>query len=470
MRLEITTVVGTIDLGVISGQKGDKGEPGPGADVTGAQIEAARVAAQAAALEAAERVAGVVPAAQQAARDTLIEHPEVVQEAATAAAQKALEGEGLLTREDAPDLADGELGIKLDGDEVYGMRWKRDGSGAQFAGGTYEQLDADDEWAWKVSFADPDGRRRIGMGIRKDGTRYPDFDQLMADVARTTPVVRWGDSLTQDSEPTETDLEALLDRPVLTFGWGGRTPAQVAARQGGAPALVTAVTGNTIPAAGSVTMTLDRLPGIIATLSVEGEVLGVRGTMLITGTSGETAQATFTRTTPGLPVPVPLNTAGTVVIPTAFQTGERYRDCWPIIGCGRNGANVTSNHAPTVTAIRAMLDYAGPIARRHALVWDVPPDATEPYASAARAPIDALNTLIREAFPTVYVPVYAMLRSAELMTSIGVNPTAQDTTDIANGVTPTSLRRDSLHLNESGYKALNRIVHRTYLSKGWATA
>ena len=40
----------------------------------------------------------------------------------------------------------------------------------------------------------------------------------------------------------------------------------------------------------------------------------------------------------------------------------------------------------------------------------------------------------------------------------GITPTAQDLTDIANGIPPTSLRNDATHYNETGQKFIAKFV------------
>lgn len=50
---------------------------------------------------------------------------------------------------------------------------------------------------------------------------------------------------------------------------------------------------------------------------------------------------------------------------------------------------------------------------------------------------------------------------------VGEYPTAQDTQDIQNGIIPTSLRADAVHLNVAGYKTFARICYENIIKNVW---
>lgn len=50
---------------------------------------------------------------------------------------------------------------------------------------------------------------------------------------------------------------------------------------------------------------------------------------------------------------------------------------------------------------------------------------------------------------------------------IGYTPTTQDNTDIANGVWPTGLRSDAIHLNDFGYRIIGIRIADKINSFGW---
>src|ERR1043165_4079862 len=76
--------------------------------------------------------------------------------------------------------------------------------------------------------------------------------------AASSSIVTWGDSLTwggQSSSRDTTypaDLGRLLARTVFNAGVGGQTSSEIAARQGGAPALL-GFEGNLLPPIGKAT-------------------------------------------------------------------------------------------------------------------------------------------------------------------------------------------------------------------------
>ena len=53
------------------------------------------------------------------------------------------------------------------------------------------------------------------------------------------------------------------------------------------------------------------------------------------------------------------------------------------------------------------------------------------------------------------------------LSDAGITPTAQDTTDIANGTIPTSLRSDTVHLNASGYTVVGNYLYKLIQENGW---
>lgn len=308
-----------------------------------------------------------------------------------------------------------------------------------------EALDAYSGWRWAFMYAD----REIALGQRTDGTFYPDTAGGSGGGAVTVdPVVIWGDSMTQGWTTSHLSA-ALAGRPVTAQGIGGQDADNIAARQGGAPTLIT-VPGDVIPASGTVTATVTVGLGSGATAGV---LQGVAGTL---------DAGVFTRTTPGMPVSCPPG--------SPFQTGHSFRNHWPIFWAGRNTYKTAEERTDLLAKTAAMMAWTN--RRDRALVLSVPPWADEylggPFSST-RVNLNLTNTMLRDAWPGHYLDLAAMLRRATTLEAVGITPTAQDLTDIANDVTPSSFRApgDPGHWNDAAYQAAALLIAMTYASKGW---
>lgn len=325
-------------------------------------------------------------------------------------------------------------------------------------------------WRWYVMYS---GNREVAMGQRANGLFYPDTlnGGGSSGGGSSTNTVLWGDSLTE--RWASLNMLTLPGRTVIGQGIGGQTSYQIAARQGGAPARVT--TDIIIPTSGSVSFTLDRRLRSDTTTTTKVVIAGVAGVFISTGpvTANPDAwcQGTFTPTTyPASPVPA---LAGTPV-----QSGFDYRSAWPILRYGRNNFKQSGTTQPNggtdtpdqiVADLQASLVWMTDDARAHALILSIPPWVGEPYGSSLRAKLDAANNAIRDAFPTMWFDDSAILRNTDVMAAYGFTPTSQDSTDISNGYTPTSLRSDDGHFNASGYTIINALINAQYVVRGWVT-
>lgn len=273
-----------------------------------------------------------------------------------------------------------------------------------------------------------------------------------------------GDSLTAGTGSTTAGtgypfwLAASLGRQVINDGSGGQTSEQIAARQGGAPATV-AFAGNQIAAvttAQTVTVNVDLLTGAAGQFARTGTISGVHGTL--TGATSLGAY-TFTRDAAGTAVSLP---GATPFIPDALVNyGSQIGVFWA-------GRNNFKTDAPSVIVgnLQAMAGALRAYSKRY-VVLSIPPDASETTGSGVRSQLDAANSALASAFPNSWLDIAAYLRSAQAFTDAGISQTTQDTTDIANGVTPTSLRSDSVHLNDIGYRLVAAQVKNFLTSKGW---
>lgn len=267
----------------------------------------------------------------------------------------------------------------------------------------------------------------------------------------------WGDSLTDNlvtgSSAWVTQLSALTGRSHFNGGWYNERHDQIAARQGGLPALVT-LPGNVTASSGATTISAIINKPVLQSSSrtVHGTLAGVPGTIQ----EAVTDTVTFTPDVPGA-YAVPAKSAFT---PT---NGETYRDRTVTIWSGRNNVYDTDPKL-VVAAIRSMIDYLSPNVKR-VMVMEVPPSTTDSNATDLLAA--AMNTAVREAFPAYWLPIATWLRTDEAATAAGITFTTEDQADIAAGNTPTSFRSDQVHLNAAGCTAVAYRVYQEAQKRGW---
>ncbi|MFF0942683.1 SGNH/GDSL hydrolase family protein [Kocuria sp. CPCC 205300] len=271
----------------------------------------------------------------------------------------------------------------------------------------------------------------------------------------------WGDSFTGTSWPGL--LATSLGVSVYNGGRGGQKTAEIAARQGGTPARVT-LNGNTIPSSGPVTVTTITSSPLSAGDSRPGRVAGVLGTL---ARSADGATTTFTRSADGTAVAV---TAGSRFIP---EDGATRRDRITTIWVGRNdlrpeseGPNASTPLDRILPRVQSMIDYLTPAVRR-VMVLEIAPRDDETPGTAARTRLDDYNAALKAAFPQHFVPIATWLRTTAAATAAGITFTTDDQADIANGITPRSLRSDVLHLNEAGNTAVVSRLTTEAQNRGW---
>lgn len=253
----------------------------------------------------------------------------------------------------------------------------------------------------------------------------------------------WGDSLVAGGWPAI--LAGLCSLPVYNGGWGGQGSSQIAARQGGVPARIT-VANNTIPASGTVTVTSALNNPLSDGGNRQGTLAGFPGVLSMAG-----GALTFTRTVAGGAVECPASSYFTPA------DGIAYADRHVAIWSGRNSFKGTAP-AVIVASIRGMIDYLTPRVKR-VIVMSIPPWVGEEYGQGFRTQLDNCNAAIAAAFPEYWLDISAWLRTVEAATAAGIALTADDLVDIANGLTPRSLRSDAGHLNAFGNTAVAYRVH-----------
>lgn len=269
----------------------------------------------------------------------------------------------------------------------------------------------------------------------------------------------WGDSLTDDevtgTQAWTVQLAALTGQDHFNGGWYSQSHEQIAARQGGLPALVT-IAGNATAASGaSVVTSIANSPVLYSlTRTVRGTLNGIVGT-LAEATSGN---VTFTP-----------DAAGIYAVPAKSRftpaDGTSCRDRITTIWAGRNGY-LTVPVQESIASTQAMIDYLSSNVKR-VIVMEIPPSDTNPIGGAGRAELDAYNAARRAAFPAYWDDTATWLRGDAAATAAGIAWTAQDQTDIANGITPVSFRSDYIHFNATGCTAIAHRVHQIAQERGW---
>lgn len=258
--------------------------------------------------------------------------------------------------------------------------------------------------------------------------------------APDTSIVAWGDSLTFGDFASSTDasypaqLARLTGRVVLNKGVSGQTSREIAARQGGAPALIT-LQGDLIPPAGPALIRyVSASPVAHYGGSIEGRLAGIHGGLTQT-ISGDA----FTRDDTGPAVHVAPG--------SPFLTDNAWLEAVNVFWLGRN--NFWYEPDQVVLDLQACADF---LRTDQYIVLSILNGAGEGRGTAAYDQIMTLNHRLAQAFPGHYLDV----RNA-LVERYDPND-AQDRIDHSQDVPPASLRGDPMHPNDSGYRVVAELV------------
>lgn len=301
------------------------------------------------------------------------------------------------------------------------------------------------------------------------------------DVANEHPVrplralACFGDSLT--AQNWMANLATATPTPIAAtaynFGRSGETSLAVASRYGAYDNLYT-VSGGVIPASGSVTVTnvgkgnpLSRFANVATTLVVY--LNGVFGTLNFDGVS----TTIFTRMTAGAAVPSP----GTVrCVWAASPTGDNnptsevgfvpnFADMVLVVFAGRN------NTVPVqflLDDFQAMYNAIPTLARRFLFMPYLPAaGAGEIIGTGAYKNRQDLVSAMQARWPDNTLDLLPAMQAAYDSGS------SQDVTDVANGVTPSSLMKvtdipaDYIHPNAAGRVVIANAVAAFLTSKGF---
>lgn len=264
-------------------------------------------------------------------------------------------------------------------------------------------------------------------------------------------IVGWGHSFMENGRFL-TKLAQLTGLYTYNLGKSGLTSEGIASRQGGARTSYVP-TGGVIPESGAVTLSPakpgpNRIYGNAAATSIACSFAGVDGIFGWDGTN-----ATFTRTVDGAAVMVSEPTPIMVYpITNASVTGgapkdtryDQHDECINLIWAGRNNISESSL---IIDNVKAMVDYLKPIGKRFVILPEFP-GSSEITGTTGNNNVLLVNQLYKETFPENYCEIDGVDLLANFRNHH--NPAfAGDLEDIANGVTPRSLRYDYLHPSQS---------------------
>jgi len=281
-------------------------------------------------------------------------------------------------------------------------------------------------------------------------------DKVQADtIAYDADMIFWGDSLTvgnQDaSGVTYPKVVAnIFEASHKNFGAGGETTNEIAFRQGG---------NNILIPAGDIngTYTYDQLVDIWgAPIHVAKQVngnslnpLNINGyEAILTYNSGTTEYTISGYAGPASAIPIIASAAG--------HEQKSKITCFLV---GTNGTDLgTSTYSLATQLITVIIDsMIAKLINRNYLVLGMTVGSGAIWDSTSKA----LSKYGNKFFHSRQMLVNYGLAAA------GLEPTAQDTTDIGNGTVPTSLRHDSTHLNQYGYTALGTMLAQRMVALGY---
>ncbi len=261
-------------------------------------------------------------------------------------------------------------------------------------------------------------------------------------------IIAWGDSWTAgvgaiDGMSFPDQLRTLTSRPVFNGGVSGQTSDQIAARQGGAPALLT-LPDDTLPGSGRVSIEFQSTfpvsaegPGPIG-----GTLSGVHGTLSFTG------GLEFESDVSGASITVP---AQSPFSPDTFGSQDAINVFWMGGNNFYDPAGVQADIARSVAFLSA----------GKYIVLALLNPGSEGNGTQTHAQITQLNADLAASYPDHFIDVRALLVAGYDRSS------PQDVLDHANDVPPSSLRNDDQHLNEAGYALVAESVAATIRTRGW---
>jgi len=288
----------------------------------------------------------------------------------------------------------------------------------------------------------------------------------------------WGHSFIGNNTSFSLKLSQLTGYPAYNFGRSGATSVAIALRNGAYTKNYQPVSG-VIPESGDVTLTpaqpgpLQIVGDVAANDGLRCSLAGVDGVINWTGTEmiftrAEAGNAvSVTEPTPLVVYPYTTREIGDIPLATRY---DQHREAINILWIGRNNA---SSIMQILGDMRAITDKLTRQNRRFVVLPEFPM-ASEVIGTTGQAQVMYINSELKRLYPGNYCEIDGV----DLLQNFKnhYNPAyAQDVTDVANGVTPTSLRQDTLHPSQSlqanalyvGTEVNATFIHQFMVSKGW---
>ncbi len=270
----------------------------------------------------------------------------------------------------------------------------------------------------------------------------------------------WGDSMTAGAGGGGTTYPAVLQSLLTAAGYtstvfnrgvGGENAPTICARAGGNP-FIALLVGGVIPATTTaVEITLQPINGQVTKPLMQGASSYTGRLGNVPGTFSRTVVDTtytyfFTRAKAGTEI------IANRPLPLYLDIGDQARGDITIIWIGQNGPN----DVRAIQDAKAIIQRMTALDKRYLVI-------SKPGGSSTS---DVDDAAWFAEFGRRFIPIRQYLVKYGLADA-GIEPTAQDITDMANGTVPTSLRFDGVHWLAPGYTILANIVFQRLKELEW---
>lgn len=226
------------------------------------------------------------------------------------------------------------------------------------------------------------------------------------------------------------------------------------------------VTGNTIPASGSVAATVTNNLNVIKDkMTMQGYINGVHGTLKTadTGYFGS-LNVTFTRTTAGSTVTV---TSGVEFVPALEK---EYQDTVQILWIGKNNLvsslDSFNNFDALMTETDALINYSKPLVKKLVILTHFV-NTNSAADDPSRARIYKVNAVYKEKYGDMVFDANAIITGTQIFTDLGLKRTAEDIAQQNLGNKPPSLSADDAHLNTVANTYIAQKLADFIATKNW---
>ena len=148
---------------------------------------------------------------------------------------------------------------------------------------------------------------------------------------------------------------------------------------------------------------------------------------------------------------------------TNFQAHPDQYNNLTVIWSGRN--NYYTNGNQVFLDIASMVSALG---HTNYLVLSVLNSTNEYIGTPQYQVFTNQNAQLADTYGKQYRDIRGWMASANSLAAVNITPTSQDLIDIANGVPPTSLHSDFIHLNDAGYRAVAIYIYRNWFANARA--